>query len=229
MLMVVGLRPDDPGAQAPLIDAIAGDPSTVSIRPRPLSDTGVAALVRQRLGEDADAGFCVACHRATGGNPLLTTELLKALAAESVRPEERQVAMIEKLGPRSMSRTVLLRLTRLPPHATSVAEALAVLGDEAELSVIAALAGLEEDRAVDALTALARAELVRAQAPWGFVHPVVAATIYNDVLLTERQARHRLAAELLHAAGAPVQRVAGQLLLAPARDERWAVQALTSA
>ena len=44
-------------------------------------------MVRDRLGPDAERPFCAACHRATGGNPLLLRELLKAMQAENIRPD----------------------------------------------------------------------------------------------------------------------------------------------
>ncbi len=229
ILVVVGVRADEPVSRAGLIEAIVSEPSTVPIRPRPLSEAAVAELVRERLGPEAQPGFCAACHRVTGGNPLLTTELLKALADDGVRPVDQEIALIEELGPRSMSRGVLLRLSRLPAEATTVVHAVAVLGDDADPSMIAALAGLDEERVAEAIGALTRAEILRAQPPWGFVHPLIAASIYNDVLLGERQLSHRRAAELLAGAGATPQRVAGQLLLAPARGERWAVDALANA
>ncbi len=229
ILVVTGVRADERVSDRGLIEAVVGEPSTVRIRPHPLSHAAVTAMVRRRLGPGADAGFCTACYRATAGNPLLTTELLKALAAEGVRPQRQQIALIEELGQRSISRAVLLRLSRLPPDATAVAQAVAVLGDDSEPSTIAALAGLDEGRAEEAMTSLVRAEILRAPPRVGFVHPLVRATIYNDVLLAERHERHRRAAELLSGAGARAQRVAGQLLLVPSRGEEWAVEALTTA
>jgi predicted ATPase len=128
VVVVLGLRSDEPAAPSGLIEAVVGDPSTVAIRPAPLSEVADAALVRGRLGADAEDDFCRACHRATGGNPLLTTELLKVLAAEGVRPTREHVVLIGELGPRSMSRAIFLRLSRLPVEATSVARAVAILG-----------------------------------------------------------------------------------------------------
>src|SRR5262249_42894777 len=122
-----------------------------------------------------------------------------------------------------------LRLARLPADAVAVAEAVAVLGDGADLAVAAALAGLSEDRAARAVAALARAEILRAAPPLGFVHPLVAAAVYQDVPPGERQLRHRQAARLLSKAGAPAGRIAGHLLNAPATGEAWVVRALQTA
>ncbi|MGH9048327.1 MAG: AAA family ATPase, partial [Acidimicrobiia bacterium] len=87
VLVLASLRPAQPGVDAALVGEIAGDPLTVAIRPRPLSVDSASALVRERLGQDAAPAFSAACHSATGGNPLLLVELLKALAVEGVRPD----------------------------------------------------------------------------------------------------------------------------------------------
>ena len=97
----------------------------------------MAELVRGRLGADAEQPFCAACHEATGGNPLLVRELLKTLQAEDVRPDRAHADAIREVGPRAVSRTVLLRLARLPPDAVPVARAVAVLGDGAGLPAVA--------------------------------------------------------------------------------------------
>jgi len=51
--------------------------------------TGVASLVRRRLGTDATQVFIAACERTTAGNPLLLRQLLRALEADHVRPDSR--------------------------------------------------------------------------------------------------------------------------------------------
>ena len=78
----------------------------------------VAELVRSRLGADAHATFVAACEQATGGNPLLLRQLLTALAADGVQPTASSAAAVREIGPRAVSRTVLLRLSRLPAEAS---------------------------------------------------------------------------------------------------------------
>jgi DNA-binding CsgD family transcriptional regulator len=228
VLVVLGLR-SELGAGSVLLRAVAGDPAAVPLRPAPLSEEAATVLVTARLGGPADAEFARACHQATGGNPLLLGELLKGLAADGVTPDAAHVPLVGDLGPRSVSRAVFLRLARLPADAVAVAEAVAVLGDGADLAVAAALAGLSEDRATRAVAALARAEILRAAPPLGFVHPLVAAAVYQDVPPGERQLRHRQTARLLSTAGAPAGQVAGHLLNAPATGEAWVVRALQTA
>jgi AAA ATPase domain len=114
LLVATATRNGEPGAEARLIGEIAHDPTAVSIRPDALSPLGVDTLVRERLGGSAELHFTAACERATGGNPLLLQELLKTLQAERVPPDAAHVDLISDIGPRAVSQTVLLRLSRLP-------------------------------------------------------------------------------------------------------------------
>ncbi len=229
ILVVCGLRSSRLERHPTLLGEIAGDPLTVAVRPRPLSAPAVSDLVRERLQELPDDAFSAACHTATGGNPLLLTELLKALEAEDVRPHRTHVDLVADVGPRAASRAVLLRLARLPEDAATVARALAVLGAGAGLSAVAALADLDEQRAASAVAALARAEILQSESPLAFVHPVVGAAIRHDVPPGERELQHGRAAGLLAEAGAPVEQVAAHLLATPARGEAWVVDALNRA
>jgi DNA-binding CsgD family transcriptional regulator len=229
VLVVCSLRPSQLEGNPALLGEIAGDPLVALIRPRPLSEPAVAELVAARLHGGADNTFAAACHEATGGNPLLLGELLKVLEAEAVTPERLNVRLVADLGPRAVSRAVLLRLGRLPEDAGTVARALAVLGDGAALSAVAALAAIDEARAGSAVAALAGAEIVRASAPLGFVHPLIGAAILEDVPPGERELQHGRAARLLADAGAPVEQVAAHLRHAPAGGETWVVEALRSA
>lgn len=141
VLVATTVRTTEPGTDPALLAEIAHDPATVAIRPGPLSGDAVLAVVRERLGDGAEPAFATAVHRASGGNPLLPRQLLTALEAEGIAPMAARADAVRDVGPRAVSRTVLLRLARLPADARDVAHAVAVLGDGADLTHIAALAG----------------------------------------------------------------------------------------
>jgi hypothetical protein len=65
-------------------------------------------------GAEADDAFCEACYQATGGNPLLLRELVRALVAEDVVPVASSVAIVQRVAPDAVARSVMLRLSRLP-------------------------------------------------------------------------------------------------------------------
>lgn len=229
LLVLATLRPAQPGVDAALIGEIAGDPLTVAIRPRPLSTDATSVLVRERLGQEAVLGFSSACHSATGGNPLLLQELLKTLAVEGVRPDGAHIGVVADLGPVAVSRAVLLRLARLPDDAAKVANAVAVLGDGADVWTVAALAGLTADEAATAATALAQAEILQPGASAVFVHPLVGAAVYGDLSPLARVAQHERAVGLLSAAGASAETVAAHVKILPPRGEPSVVEILRRA
>ncbi|HEY5318365.1 MAG TPA: AAA family ATPase, partial [Solirubrobacteraceae bacterium] len=216
-------------ADSMLIGEIVGDPVTVSIKPKPLSTRAVGRLVRERLGEQADEVFRTACHAATGGNPLLVHELLKTLQIEGVAPDAAHLAAVEHLGPRAVSRAVLMRLARLPDAAVGIARAVAVLGDHAAISDVAALAGTDLEQMNGAVLALVDAEILRAGPALGFVHPLVEAAVHHDIPDVERALAHERAATLLTAGGADAERVAAHVLASPTRGEPRSVETLVSA
>lgn len=224
VLMVGTIRSGERHEDEDLLDELALDPVTVVVRPVPLSPEGSAVVVRQRLGEAATS-FLDACHRTTSGNPLLLRQLLRALEADGVHPDAAHVDTVVAVGSRAVSSMVLLRLRRLPTDAMHVARALAVLGEGTHLPAVAALAGVAEDRAADALAALTRAEVVKDAPPLGFVHPLVRDAVYRDLPAVQRELQHERAAAVLQSWGASPEQVGAHLLLAPhrGRDETVAV------
>jgi ATP/maltotriose-dependent transcriptional regulator MalT len=78
---------------------------------------------------------------------------------------------------------------------------------------VAALAGVSEAAALDAVRALAQAEVLRpADGPIGFIHPLVRGAVYGEIPLRDREAQHAEAARLLTEAGAPHDAIAAHML-----------------
>lgn len=227
VLVIATLRTGEPYDDETVLAELAADPITAHLRPAPLTEPGVADLVRLRLGERADAAFVRACHRTTSGNPLLLRQLLRALESSGVRPTAAHAGTVTAIGSRAVSSMVLIRLRGMPPASTAVARAIAVLGDGAGLPTIAALAQVDEHTAAGAVAALARAEVVRHEYPIGFVHPLVRDAVYQDLPPGERQLQHERAARVL--AGAAPEQIAAHLLQIPERGDPWVVEVLRTA
>ena len=181
VLVVAALRPPEQGFEKVLLSELVADPAARLVLPKALSHAAVEALVRSVLSADADEAFSRACFEATGGNPLLLRALLDALASEKVPPRADQAGAVMEIGPTAVARAVELRLARLPSEAGALARAAAVLGEDAELGVVAALADLDRDVAAHAATALSKATILRFETTLGFVHPVVRAAIYAQL------------------------------------------------
>lgn len=219
LLFGATLRTAETPADPLLLGEIAADPLTVAVRPQPLSVAGTGAVAGTMLGPDASPRFVAACREATGGNPLLLRELLGALAADGVAPTDANVGAVRRMGPGAVSRSVMMRMSRLSPAEVDVAKAVAVLAEGASVADIAALTGLEEGAVARATGELARVEVLRREPPLGFVHPLVLEAVYREQSPAERQLAHARAAALLRERGAPHEDVATHLLAtAPAGD-----------
>lgn len=227
--LVVGLRTAEPGTDPVMLGEIVSGPDAMHVSPWPLTQPGVTELIARRLGDEPDPAFAEACLSATGGNPLLVCQLLSSLAADGISPRAVEADAVRRVGPRAVSRTVLLRLRRLSPAAATVAQAVAVLNNNADLPLVAELTGLDESDVAAATAALARAEILRQEPPLAFVHPLVRDAVYHELPPGERELCHARAARLLAQMPVAAEAVATQLLAAPRRGERWVVDRLRQA
>jgi DNA-binding CsgD family transcriptional regulator len=227
VLVAASVRMDEPQNAALLVELVH-DPSAVVLRPAPLTEAASAAFLAERLGTEVDPEFASACHRASGGNPLLLRGLAGAIDGEGLEPVAANTARVIDLGPRAVARAVSLWLSRAGPESGRVAVAAAVLGDQAELRLAADLVGLEAGDAGRAAAGLAAVGLVQRDT-LTFVHPLVRAAVEGEVPVADRAALHRRAAQLLAEAGAPPEQAASHLMELPSIGEPWAAEILSRA
>jgi len=229
LLVAVSVRPGEPDLDATVIAELEAEPHATVVRPAPLSPEAVQRLLQMAFDRDPAPEFVRAVHLTSGGNPLLLHELVRAVVADGTQPSASAAANVPELGPETLGRAVLRRLRRLGPPAETLARAVAVLGDDCELSTAAALAVLDPEQAATAAAALARVDILRARGPLGFVHPILRAAVYADLSDAERSLAHERAAELLAHGDAGSQRVAGHLVHARPRGRASVVATLREA
>jgi DNA-binding CsgD family transcriptional regulator len=229
VLLALTTRPTEPSAHVELIAAIESDPAAEVVRPAALSDAAVAVLVKSALGPDSAGEFCEACHQASGGNPFVLHDLLSELRIEGIAPTTSAAADVVNVTPKTVSRTVLLRLARLPREALRLAQATAVLGDGADLRDAAALAGIDTSAAPEAADSLVEVDLLAPGRPLSFVHPLTRAAIYTDLPVGKRSRAHHAAARLLAARGADPDAIAVHLLASDPMGDPETVELLRAA
>ena len=230
LLVVAGTRPPEGEGRDPtLVAELIAAPEVVAIRPGPLGRASVEALARELHGLEPDEAFCDALVTATGGNPLFVRAVLDAVAQEGTSPTAEQVPRLLAVGAQGVSRVVGLRLARLQPEALTLLRAASVLGDGTELRHAAALAGMEASELGPAAAVLVRLDLLRREDPLEFFHPVVRGAVYETLDVVERDAAHRLAAELLLQAGVLPEIAAGHLLRIAPRADAFVVSTLRRA
>jgi DNA-binding CsgD family transcriptional regulator len=227
-LVVIALRRGDASPDSELLGELGALAAPEPLRPSPLGVAAAAELVRAAVGPSASERFCRACHEATGGNPLFLRTLAAAAAADG-EPDDATAARVATLGAESIGRQVARRIARLPAGSEAFANALAILGPRAPLRHVAALAGLELERAVALADGLRTASILSGDDALDFAHPVVGAAVGNRLPPGECALAHARAAALLAAEDAPPERQALHLLHAPARGDPDAVHALRAA
>ncbi len=216
--LVVTARPGEGDHVSDLLDVLRGHEHATVERLAPLGLDSVTRLSRAAFGEQAGTEVCEAVAEATSGNPFFIGELLASLASEQGPGMHLRV---RHSSPQTITRQVLVRIGRLGGEARQLAGALAVLGDDSELVHTAALADLEVDVAATLAARLATVDVFRLYEPLGFVHPLVAQAVYDDIPAVRRSSLHLRAARLLDARGVPIERVAAQLLRTRPQGDGW--------
>jgi DNA-binding CsgD family transcriptional regulator len=229
LALLVATRPAERPQEADLMLELLGDPEALILRPAPLSTDAVATLLAAELGTEPEPEFASACQRATGGTPLYVLALARELAERDLAPVAANAELAASIGPRTLAATLLARVRRVAPAGADAARAVAVLGPEARPHRVARLAGVSAAAATEAADALAAAGVLRPGRPLDFVHPVLRATIADDLPAGERSRLHAAAARLLRQEGAPVDRVATHLLASDPAGDADTVELLSTA
>jgi DNA-binding CsgD family transcriptional regulator/tetratricopeptide (TPR) repeat protein len=181
-----------------------------------LTETAVAELVAALAGgKPGDKLLRLADGAA--GNPLYVTELVAALARSSILTITGSGAAELTSGPApsSLSAAIADRLGFVSGSVREVLRAAALLGVEFAVPDLATVLGRGVADLIPAVDeARAAGVLAESGNDLGFRHPLIRAALYDEIPAPVRAAWHRDAACALAEAGAPVDRVARQLLRA---------------
>ena len=174
-----------------------------------LEDYEVVELLGAAAGhelDDAGVGLAHALRRETDGNPFFTAEMLRHLGESGgiVLGDDGRWSVagdLDELGlPSSVRDVVGRRVERLGDETVRVLSLASVIGRQFDVTVLAALADIDEDTLLDLLDAAVAAALVVESAEgssYRFAHALIQHTLYDDLSATRRQrVHHRIAATL---------------------------------
>ncbi|HEX2127642.1 MAG TPA: AAA family ATPase [Solirubrobacterales bacterium] len=199
------------------------------VEPRALDEAGVAQLVAEVADRPVDDAFASACHRATGGNPFLLDELLRALLDTGSTYSAAEAERVAELSVPGVTASVKATLDRLGPDANALARTAAVLGEGAALDLAAELAGVEPAKASRAASELAGAGILERGTDLRFRHPLLAGAVRDGIAEPDLAEAHARAADMLRERGAPAERIALQLLHVLPEGEARVVEELRQA
>jgi AAA ATPase domain len=181
-----------------------------SVELSPIGVDGVAGLTKQLLPKSHASRSAVAAWvcQQTGGNPLLSIELLRSLATQSPDQVRRTITRTDPLLVNASEQQERLRAMvfgritfGVNSEAVRLLQVAAVLGMQCEVETLAAVFGSSAEEVLSLLASLVRtgAVVVSKRAPLrvSFAHGVVRQVLYDDLPEIERILLHRQAARHL--------------------------------
>ncbi|WP_337824121.1 BTAD domain-containing putative transcriptional regulator [Amycolatopsis sp. A1MSW2902] len=191
----------------------------------PLGEDDVLCLLQRQIGADPGPRLRDLTARA-GGNPLYLKEMLDALVhSGAVEHLDGLADVPDPLRfepPESIVAAVNRRLELLPEQTRHVLGWGAILGMEFAVGDIAAVLGQRPSDLLGPLeAALADNILLDTGTQLAFRLPLLRQTLYHHLSPETRAVQHRQAAEALAKIGAPVKRVAEQLVAVPSTVDPW--------
>ncbi|WP_039931952.1 ATP-binding protein [Streptomyces viridochromogenes] len=233
LLVVVGYRPNELPRDATsfrtLVERHEQRPHVLS----PLGETGVARIIRDAVGEEAEDEFCGECWTVTGGSPFETVELAIRLRERRVRGTRAELPVMRHLAAAIKGPGLIERLKRLGPSTVRFAWAGAVLGGPFSPEAAAGLAVVGSAEAAEATEKLRACRILTdAEEPVGsleFVHPLIATTVYRDIPSGLRVGMHDAAAHTAQTVCSDPTTAARHLLEVPCDDRPETVACLRAA
>ncbi|MFD0318981.1 helix-turn-helix transcriptional regulator [Streptomyces flavalbus] len=230
VLLVLTSTPDPQGGPAQeLLLSASRSPDARHAVLEPLGRGAVREAITARLGDAPHDDVTAACLAASEGNPLHLTELLDEMSRRGISPQQPAAETIPHLAPARMAKEVVRQLHDLPQAAQALADAVAVLGDDAEPRHCAAAAGLSHSEALQAAHVLREAGVLNPGLPYAFRRSVVRPIVYSRMSSETRSQVHRRAAYTLHASGADIVTVAEHLCRTEPGNDPWTVRTLRAA
>jgi DNA-binding SARP family transcriptional activator len=203
-VLVATYRDVDPVPGDRLTDTLASLgrlPGRVNVALGGLSRDEVAQFMAHEAGADAPAGVVDVVWARAGGNPFFVGELTRLLVAERSLTEEAAAEAV----PWAVRQVVERRLARLPGGTRELLGTAAVVGQDFDLRVVAAAAGMELDRAIDVVDVAVAAGVVAEQPAsaerFVFSHELVRDTLYGDATRLRRASLHARVADALELVG----------------------------
>ena len=217
------IRPSDPDQ----LRQIERQRSVTTCTLRPFSAEGSRRYVRTLLPE-APVEVCAAAHESAAGNPGLLRELVLDPLRETKAPHAT-ASSLAKTAPQSIADHVLHRSASLATDAPALVQAVAVLGDDANVRHVSELADLEQGHTARLADELTTAGMLVGEERLRFVHPVVGRAVQAALPPARRAELHFRAAERLHNEDAGAERIAHHLLSARRSANAWTVDVLLAA
>lgn len=192
ILVLATYRPAEASEQLSgcLATLAAREPVRVTLRG--LDADAAAELIQATCTRPVDPETARTVVERTGGNPFFLRETIRLLDSEGTLAATTEV-------PAGVRDVLQRRIARLPATAQTILQQAAVLGTEADIDVLADMAGADENILLDAIEAGLFTSLVTEPGPGRvrFSHALVRDTLYQSLSRLRRSRLHARAASAI--------------------------------
>jgi DNA-binding SARP family transcriptional activator len=179
---------------AETLGVLAREPVVERVTLGGLGEAAVASVIAAVIGTWPAERLVRAVHDRTDGNPFFVSELMRLLQSEGMLAGDDAIAAARRAIPAGVREVLQRRLARLPEQTNAVLLVGAVAGRNFDLDLVEAVAGLEDERALEAAEAAVVAGLVveddETVGRYRFAHGLVRETIYENIGKARRVRLH---------------------------------------
>ncbi|MGW4526521.1 AAA family ATPase [Amycolatopsis sp. NPDC004378] len=227
LVVVASVLDGDAGADRPVVGDLVRAAAAV-LQPGPLTREGTRAFLERHCGEPAGERLAAACREVTGGSPMLLAALADAMLADDLGPGDGQLAEVLALRPTGPSHHIARCLRAQPPRVAELARAMTSFGDARDTAALGRLSGLDPADLEEATGALRRLGLLASDGV-RFAGVRIAEAVAGTMTVPEQDELRLRAAEVLYTDGAPLERIARELLATTAEPAPWGTEVLRGA
>jgi len=232
LLLVAAARPTPSRVELAQLRRAVENRDGVVMSLAPFSASETAELLAGLVEAEPSAGLLSLADRAAG-NPLYVRELAEVVRrAGALRFTDGVADVVGSARsdiPRSLIAVIGRRLDSLSPASRDLLRFVALLGTESSVDDLAAVTGKQALELLGPIEEAVSANVITdTDARLAFRHPLLREALYDAIPGALRGPLHRQVAQALARMGAPVKRVAGQLLAAPTSTDRWVVDWLAA-
>jgi DNA-binding SARP family transcriptional activator/RecA/RadA recombinase len=179
---------------AETLGVLAREPVVERVTLGGLGKAEVASIIAAIIGTPAADPLVRAVQDRTDGNPFFVSELLRLLQSEGMFAGDKATAAARRAIPAGVREVLQRRLARLPEQTNAILLVGAIAGRGFDLDLVEAVAGLEDERALEAAEAAVVAGLVveddETVGRYRFAHGLVGETIYENISKARRVRLH---------------------------------------
>lgn len=202
VLLVATFRDTDAvGEPLATLGELKRQPETKELSLRGLAEPDLRRLVELTTGVVPPAGLAHFLHTETEGNPLFVGEIVQLLHEEGRLDRPVDTFSWRSAIPPGLREVILKRLSRLSQGSQSMLTLASILGREFAISILARIADLSREAALESLDEAVSARLViETPAVLGrlrFSHVLVRDALYGELNATERIRLHERAGRIL--------------------------------